>query len=178
MAKRNIFIFKRRAQGKTNYKKRLESLKSGKARLVVRRSLNHVRASVVEYVQEGDKTVTGANSAELRKLGWKGHCGNIPSAYLTGLLCASKALGKGVSEAVSDIGLATPVQKSVPFAALQGAVDGGLSVPIGGEFNFKEEEFNGSRHSKELAENFNAVREKIKAMTPQKVAVKAVGGKK
>ncbi len=167
MAKRNIFIFKRRSEGKTNYSKRLDLLKGGKPRLVVRKSLNSVNVSLVEYAAQGDKAATSANSRELKKLGWAGHCGNMSAAYLTGLLCASKAVQKGITDGVADLGLATPVRNSAPFAAIAGARDGGLDISVGEEFALKEEEFNGSKTSKEAAENFKAVREKISKATPK-----------
>ena len=116
-------------EGKTRYSKRLKLVKSGKPRLVVRRFANNIVVQVIEFRPEGDRTLASATSADLKRLGWKGHGGNIPAAYLVGYLAAKRALAKGVKEAVLDIGFATPVMGSAPFAALKGAVDAGLSVP-------------------------------------------------
>ena len=122
--------FRRRREGKTNYRKRLALLKSGKPRLVVRKTLNHHIAQIVLYDPKGDKTVVSAHTRELmRDFGWKGHGGNTPSAYLLGLLIGYKALEKGINEAILDIGLHPPTRGSSIFAVLKGAVDAGLDVP-------------------------------------------------
>ena len=85
---------------------------------------------LIKAKPQGDEVVVSANSRELIKsYGWKAHCGNLPSAYLTGLLCGFKALAKGVKEAILDIGLHEPIKGARVFAALKGAVDAGMDVP-------------------------------------------------
>ncbi|AEA46977.1 50S ribosomal protein L18 [Archaeoglobus veneficus] len=121
--------FRRRREGKTNYKKRLKLLLSRKPRLVVRVTNKRIIAQVVEYSPEGDRVIAAADSSMLPQFGWKGDLNNTPAAYLTGLLIAKKALSKGVSEAVLDIGLHAPTRGSRVFAVLRGAVEGGLDVP-------------------------------------------------
>ncbi len=116
---------RRRREAKTDYKKRLKLLKSGKLRFVVRRSANNMQCQLIEYRKEGDIVVASANSKQLDKFGWKGNTGNIPSAYLTGLLCGVGAKGK---EAVLDLGLQESVKGSTLYAALQGALDSGMSI--------------------------------------------------
>ncbi|NJE25457.1 50S ribosomal protein L18 [Thermococcus sp. MV5] len=136
--------FRRRREGKTNYHKRLALLKSGKPRLVVRKTLNHHIAQIVLYGPEGDKTVVSAHTRELmRDFGWKGHGGNTPSAYLLGLLIGYKALEKGIEEAILDIGLHPPTKGSSIFAVLKGAVDAGLNVPHSEEIYPGEDRVNG-----------------------------------
>ncbi len=120
---------KRRREGKTDYAKRLNLLKSGKARLVIRASNNKAIAQIVGYDEKGDRTLVNTTSLELKKLGYSGHKGNACAAYLTGLLCGKKAVAKGIKEAIADIGLHTPVKGSNVFAVLKGAVDAGLKVP-------------------------------------------------
>jgi len=120
---------KRREEEKTNYVKRLALVKSGQARLVVRRTLNAIDIQFIAYYPDGDKVIAAAKSIQLEKFGWPLHKGNTPAAYLTGLLCAKRAQKKGVTEAVLDIGLVTPVHGSVVFAALKGAVDAGIKIP-------------------------------------------------
>jgi len=121
--------FRRRREQKTNFVKRLNSLKSTQLRLAVRKSNNNISAQLISYNPKGDNVMASANSKELSKYGWKFHKGNIPSAYLTGLLIGLKAKQKKLSKAVLDIGLNTPVHGSVLFAALKGAMDAGLSIP-------------------------------------------------
>ncbi|MFA4907368.1 MAG: 50S ribosomal protein L18 [archaeon] len=130
MASKATYIvkFRRRLAERTNYAKRLALLKSGKPRLVVRKSNMHVLAQVIEFDRKGDKTIASAVSGELKKFGWKNGSHSIPAAYLTGLLCGKRAQAKGAKEAVFDLGLVTPVHGSRSFAALKGAIDSGLNV--------------------------------------------------
>lgn len=120
--------FKRRRQLKTDYKKRLALVKSGLPRIVVRKSAGGATAQVVEFQHQGDKTLAGAVSHELKKFGWKAGCGNLPAAYLTGLLLAKKAGKKVAGELILDIGRQHPAAGGRLFAVLKGAVDGGLKV--------------------------------------------------
>jgi large subunit ribosomal protein L18 len=126
-------MFRRRREQKTNYRQRLALLKSGKPRLVVRRALNNIRVQLVRYERDGDTVVVEANSRELRKHGWLAHCGSTPAAYLTGLLAGLKAMKAGVEEVVADLGLQTSVKGSSLYAAVHGAKDAGLSIPVGKE---------------------------------------------
>jgi len=122
--------WRRRREGKTNYYKRLKLIRSGKPRLVVRRTNRYIIVQVVEARVEGDRVIAAAHSRELvKRYGWLGGTGNTSAAYLTGLLAAARARRAGVEEAVLDIGLATPVPGSRVFAALKGALDAGLRVP-------------------------------------------------
>ena len=122
-------IYRRKREGKTNYKKRLTLLLSKKPRLVIRKSLNNMNVQIVKYAEDGDLVVVSANSFELKKLGYTLNTGNLPAAYLTGLLAGKKAKDKKVGEVVADIGLNTPTKGSKIFAALKGVVDSGLKIP-------------------------------------------------
>jgi large subunit ribosomal protein L18 len=122
--------WRRRREGKTNYYKRLKLVKSGKPRLVVRRTNKYIIVQVVEARIGGDRVIAAAHSRELvKRYNWLGGTANTSAAYLTGLLAAARARRAGVSEAVLDIGLATAVPGSRVFAALKGALDAGLRVP-------------------------------------------------
>ncbi|RMF05955.1 50S ribosomal protein L18 [Candidatus Woesearchaeota archaeon] len=127
--KRYTVPFRRVREGKTNYKRRLNLLKGGKTRIVVRKSLKHIIIQAVDYHPAGDKVLATVKSDELKKLGWKHSTGNTPAAYLTGLLAAKKISGLGREEFILDIGIHTPVKGSRIFAALKGLVEGGLNIP-------------------------------------------------
>jgi large subunit ribosomal protein L18 len=86
-------------------------------------------AQVIEAKPEGDHVLASAHSSELKEFGWKGPCGNLPAAYLTGLLAAHRAKEEGVSQAILDIGLHARGAGSRIFAATKGAVDAGLTIP-------------------------------------------------
>lgn len=121
--------YRRRREGKTNYRKRKALIVSGKPRLVVRGSLKNIIAQIIVAKPHGDEVIVSAHSRELIKYGWRAPRGNVPAAYLTGFLCALKAKSMGVKEALLDIGLHTPSKGSRVFAALKGAIDAGLTIP-------------------------------------------------
>ena len=122
-------IYRRKKEGKTNYKKRLTLLLSKKPRLVIRKSINNMSIQIIKYEEDGDKIIVAANSSELKKLGYTLNPGNLPAAYLTGLLVGKKANNQKIAEVVADIGLNTPTKGSKIFAALKGVVDSGLKIP-------------------------------------------------
>lgn len=121
--------FRRRREGRTNYRKRRKLVTSGIARFVIRPTNKHLAAQVIQAKPEGDQVLASAHSSELKEFGWKAPCGNLPAAYLTGLLAGRRAKAKGVSEAILDIGLHARGPGSRIFAAAKGALDGGLTIP-------------------------------------------------
>ena len=133
--------FRRRREGKTDYRKRLELLKSGKLRAVVRRLNRQTIVQIIEYHPEGDKTIAGVSSKALEKYGWISS-GNVPTAYLTGLLCGLIAKQKGVNEAILDIGRHDKKNKGL-FAALKGLLDAGINIPHDPEIIPSEERISG-----------------------------------
>jgi len=121
--------FRRRREGKTDYKSRRALVLSELPRLVIRGTSRHIITQMIEADAIGDKVVVSVNSRELReKYGWHGACGNIPAAYLAGLLCGYRAVISGIKEAVLDIGLQTPSPGARVFAALRGVIDTGVVV--------------------------------------------------
>ena len=86
----------------------------------------------------GDEVLVAAHSNELKKYGWKAPTGNVPAAYLTGLLCGLKAKSKGVKAAILDIGLIAPTKGAKVFATLSGVLDAGVDVPHDEEKIVKE----------------------------------------
>ncbi|MDP6704490.1 MAG: hypothetical protein QF775_03320, partial [archaeon] len=70
MKRRKISDFRRRKSNQTDYRKRLSLLKSGKPRLVVRKSLKNIQVQLVNYTDSGDTILASASSTELNKLGW------------------------------------------------------------------------------------------------------------
>jgi len=122
--------FRRRREGKTNYKSRLALVKSRKPRMVVRKTSTNIIVQFITFDPKGDKVLGTALSRELRDIGWKYSLKSIPAAYLTGYLASKRVAGK-VPEAVLDIGLVGPRKGAKVFAALKGALDGGIKIPHG-----------------------------------------------
>ncbi len=130
---------RRRREGKTDYQARKALVTSRKPRLVTRGSLKNVEAQIIVAKPHGDEVLVAAHSHELIKsYGWKAPTGNIPAAYLTGLLVGLKAKKAGITEAILDLGLVSPTKGSRTFAVLSGVVDAGVAVPHSEEKIVKE----------------------------------------
>ncbi len=121
---------RRRREGKTDYQARKALVTSRKPRLVTRASIKNVEVQIIIAKPHGDMVLASANSRELIKsYGWRAPTGNIPAAYLTGLLCGLKAKAADIKEVILDIGLVSPTKGSKIFAVLSGVVDAGVEVP-------------------------------------------------
>jgi large subunit ribosomal protein L18 len=154
--------FKRRREQKTDYEQRLDLLKSGKPRAVVRLSNNHTRVHLSHYEEDGDRNTAQTVSKELGEYGWEHHTGNLPAAYLTGFLAGKKA---EEDEAILDLGLRKDTRGGRVFAAVRGLIDAGVEVPAG-EDAFPEESRIKGEHIKEMSgkdvpENLEEVKEEI-----------------
>ena len=157
-----IVPYKRKRQSKTNFRKRLNILKSGKPRFVVRKTLKNIVVQIINYHPDGDKVLISANTNELKKkYGWNIARRNTPAAYLTGLLAGKKALKSKIKGAVLDIGMVPATSGSVVFAALKGAVDSGLDIPHSKEIFPSEDRMQG-KHIKNMQQvQFSKIKEKI-----------------
>ncbi|MBU0980675.1 MAG: 50S ribosomal protein L18 [Nanoarchaeota archaeon] len=169
MAKTETIRFRRK--GKTDYKKRITLLKSGMPRLVVRPSLHHMQVQAIEYDEKGDIVVARAHTSELRKLGWKYGTGNMPAAYLTGLLLGKRVKHKKLVPDVNSRG-------NRQYAVIKGVIDAGIEVPC--SIELKEDRLQGKHISSyapqakgnqfaklkeqdlgKLPEEFNTIKKKI-----------------
>ena len=159
--------FRRRAEGKTDYKKRLRLLSSKKPRLVVRRSLKYLTAQIISFTKEGDKTHVSYTTQMLKNLGWKFNSDNLPAAYLLGLAIGKKALKAGIKEAILDSGLYANTKGSRIYAVVKGAIDAGLKIPVSEEIFPSEERIQGMHivnylpKFKTLPEEFGKIKSKI-----------------
>ncbi|MBS3106348.1 50S ribosomal protein L18 [Candidatus Woesearchaeota archaeon] len=147
--------FRRKREGRTDYRKRIKLLMSGKPRLTVRMSLKNIRAQLITFSEKGDIVQAQADTKELKNYGWNYPASNTPSGYLLGMLIAKKAKEKGVGEAILDIGFRKSVPGSTVFAVLKGAVDSGLRIPHGEAIVPKPERLSG-KHIAEYAAKLKA----------------------
>jgi len=181
MAKGSKYVvqYRRKRNGKTDYKKRLGILKSGSHRLVIRPSNKHIIAQIIEYKEDGDIIMASAHSTELKKFGWTFSTSNTPAAYLTGLLCGLRGCSNGIKDAILDIGLNPSIKGSRIYAALKGAVDSGIKIPhesaiFPDESRIKGEQIANYRNKKEITEKFDEIKESImkdsKTKTPENVS--------
>ncbi len=132
--------YKRKKQGKTDYRRRLDYLKSGRTRIVIRQSNNSLIIQSVKYELDGDKIIATVKSTDLKEYGWQYSTGNLPAAYLTGLLFAKKAK---VKDGIVDIGLRSITVGAKLAAAIKGLKDGGLNIDYNNKIDPSEEKITG-----------------------------------
>jgi len=154
--------FRRIRNGKTNYHQRLSIIKSQKTRLVIRKTNKHIICQLIKYNQKGDLVLASVVSGQLAKLGWKHNLRNIPASYLTGIMIAKLAEKSKVKEAILDIGRNTSTKGSVLYAALKGAVDGGINIPHDESVLPTEDRIYGKHtKAKDLQKEVEAIKKKI-----------------
>ena len=99
--KRYQVKFRRRREGKTDYRQRKRlccqaknKYQSPKYRLVVRFTNKQVICQIAYSLIDGDRVLTSASSKELPRYGLEVGLKNYAAAYCTGLLCARRLLQK------------------------------------------------------------------------------------
>jgi len=129
-----------------------------KYRMVVRITNKQVICQIVTSKIIGDQIIASANSTELRRFGVKLGLTNYAACYATGLLLARRVLKKlGLDEmytgteetngkhyieeredepknpfsCILDVGLRPTTTGARVYAAMKGAVDGGVAIPHG-----------------------------------------------
>ena len=163
MKKTKTVQYKRKREGKTDYKKRLKLLASKKPRLVIRKSLKNITVQIIDYSPEGDKVICHGHTRELVRMGWRGYRRNLPAGYLVGYLCGKRSKLKGIKEAILDIGLYPSIKGSLIYAVVKGVSDAGIKVPHDKGVLPPEERLVGA-HTKDpekSKKNLDMVKEKI-----------------
>ncbi|MBU2562654.1 MAG: 50S ribosomal protein L18 [Nanoarchaeota archaeon] len=132
-------IKRRRKDHKTDYLKRIKLLKSGKPRIVFRRTNKYFLVQYVISKQAQDKILLGLNSKQLLKYGWpkeaEGSLKSITASYLTGFLTGKRIISKKLDSPIIDFGMIRAIHKAKPYAFLKGLIDSGIKI------NCKEEAF-------------------------------------
>jgi large subunit ribosomal protein L18 len=164
--------FRRRREGKTDYKARKALVLSGKPRLVTRSTIKNITTQIIVAKPHGDEVLVSAHSKELEKYEWKAPRGNLSAAYLTGLLCGLKAKAKGIKEVILDIGLHSPSKSARVFSALKGVLDAGIQVPHSEEKLPDEKRIEGehiAKYAESLASNQEEYQSKFSKYLEQKL---------
>lgn len=164
---------RRRREGKTDYQARRRLVfqdknkyDTKKYRFAVRRTNRRIICSIIFATLKGDRTMTSADSQELRRFGITAGLTSYSAAYATGLLCARRLLKekkmdtmfvgqtkidgalysvknenteRRAFQANLDVGLVRTTTGNRVFGAMKGANDGGIHVP------HKEKRFPGYR---------------------------------
>jgi large subunit ribosomal protein L18 len=154
--------FRRRREGKTDYRVRLRLLKSDLPRAVVRFSERRIRVSIVAFDPVGDRVVAVAESGELSGITFPAASqSSTPAAYLTAYLAGLRAKSAGTESAVLDAGLRHPTVGGRLSAALKGLLDAGIEIPHGEGGFPKGDRLNGTHLPKPLPEPLEAYKLKL-----------------
>ena len=156
---------RRRRENKTDYNLRLKLLKSGKPRIVVRRTNKYFIVQAIESNEAKDKVFGGVTSKELLKHGWDkklaGSLKSIPAGYLTGLLFAKKITKTG-KKFIVDLGMARTLSGGRIFSVLKGIVDGGIDINVNKSIFPSQERLEGAHLKEEVKNSIKKVMEKLK----------------
>jgi len=153
---------RRRREGRTDYRKRLNLLKSGKVRVVIRKSINNVIIQFIEYKEGGDNILASAKSSELvKKYNWKYSTSSTPAAYLTGILAGSKAKKEGISDCVIDFGRHLPITGSKIFASVKGVNEAGINCQFDESKLPNEDRLFGKHIDKNMSSVVDDIKNKI-----------------
>ncbi|MBC7081490.1 MAG: 50S ribosomal protein L18 [Thermoplasmatales archaeon] len=154
-------IFRRKREGKTNYRKRFALLRSGKPRVTVRKSNKNIRIQFALYDERGDRIVVSAMGSELKKYGWGYSFSNAPAAYLTGIIAGRRAIKKGINEGVLDIGLQHISRGGNISSALKGLLDAGVEIPHAEDILPSEDRIYGKHIDEKMTEMVKEIKKKI-----------------
>lgn len=162
-------IFRRRKEGKTDYLRRINMLKSGSPRLVFRKTNNYIIAQYITSKEAQDKVEITGNSKELHKYGWpeefKGSLKSIPASYLTGFLIGKKIEKENKETPIIDFGMIQNLHRTKMYAFLKGVIDSGVKIPYKREDIFPEEErIQGKALKKDFSGKFKEIKSRIESL--------------
>jgi len=156
---------RRKKERKTDYLVRMKLLKSGKPRVVFRKTNKYVITQYVESSEAQDKIIFGVTSKNLLKYGWpeklKGSLKSIPATYLTGYLVAKKILKDKLEKPIVDMGMQRIITKSKVFAFIKGLIDGGIELSSNEEKFPEDERLNGKSAKEDISKVVAEVKSKI-----------------
>jgi large subunit ribosomal protein L18 len=128
---RYVHIFRRRREGKTDYRKRKGIILGKTPFISVHITGKYIYSQILKPSPSGDLTVAAASSRDLiKKFGWKGSTKNLPGAYLTGFYLGHLASERNLKEAVVYSGVGRFVHGSRIASLISGAKDAGLEISV------------------------------------------------
>ena len=155
---------RRRREHKTDYANRIKLLKSGKPRVVCRKTNKYIIAQYVTSKEAQDKVEISITSKNLLKHGWpeerRGSLKSLPAAYLTGYLIGKQISSKKLETPIIDFGMIRNLHKTKIHAFLKGFVDAGIEMKHKPE-TFPEERRIKGEHLKTKIP-FDEIKNKIK----------------
>lgn len=156
---------RRRLKGKTDYKKRLNLLKSEKPRVVCRRTNKYFLTQYIISEESKDKVLITIRSKELINYGWPkedwGSLKSLTAGYLTGYLIGKKIINKKLEIPIVDFGMQRVLHGKRVFSFLKGLIDSGLKIKCDEKCFPAEERIMGKHLKKDFSEIFNKVKMEI-----------------
>ncbi len=154
---------RRRKECKTDYKNRLNLLKSGKPRIVIRRTNKYFIVQAIKSNMAQDKVIASVTSRDLINEGWDKKFSNslksIPAGYLTGLLLGTKLDGKQTY--IIDLGMTRNIHGNRSFAVIKGLIDSGLDIHANESVFPNKDRLNGEHLNPEVKKIFDIVKVKL-----------------
>lgn len=161
--------FRRRREGKTDYRIRLRLLRGDLPRAVVRVTNRRVLVSITAYDPQGDRVLASAESPELTRAGFpEPNLRTTPAAYLTGYLAGVRAKAAGTTSAVLDAGLRHPAPGGRLMGALKGLLDAGMTIPHGTEGLPSADRLNGQHLPKPLPQPVESYKSELVKPRPRR----------
>src|SRR5215467_12911541 len=119
---RYVHIFRRRREGKTDYRKRKGIIVGKNPFLSVRITGRYIYTQILRPSAGGDVTLCAASSKDLSKrFGWKGSAKSVPGAYLTGYYLGQLAEESNLKRVVVYSGVGRFVHGSRLASVISGA---------------------------------------------------------
>lgn len=156
---------RRRREKKTDYLKRLKLLKSGKPRVIFRRTNSYIISQYIESKEAKDKIIMSIDSRKLIDYGWpkefKGSLKSIPASYLTGYLIGKQIKTKNLETPILDIGMVQALHKTKVYAFIKGLIDSGLEISCKEEAFPEQERIEGKNLKSDFSNKFNEIKSQI-----------------
>lgn len=156
---------KRRRENKTDYLKRLKLLKSGKPRIVFRKTNKYIISQYIISEEAKDKVILNINSKKLLEFGWpkefKGSLKSITASYLTGYLIGKQIIKNKLENPILDCGMIATLHKTKVYGFLKGLIDSGIKINCEEKCFPEEERIKGKTLKKEFSENFEKIKSEI-----------------
>jgi len=154
---------RRRKENKTDYLKRLKLLKSGKPRVVFRKTNKFITSEYIESEEAQDKVVFGFDSRKLKEYGWpkeaQGSLKSTTASYLMGYLTGKTVVKKKLENPIVDSGMNRTIHKNKIYAFIKGLIDSGIKMECKKEFFPEDSRINGEHLKNKVP--FNEIKLKI-----------------
>jgi len=158
-------IKRRRKENKTDYAARIGLLKSGKPRLIFRKTNKHVIVQYVKSKEAQDRVDLGISSKNLLNYGWpkelKNSLKSLPAAYLTGFLMGNKIKKENLEEPIIDFGMIRTIHKSKIYSFLKGLIDSGVRINVNEKIFPSQERMEGKHLKEDFTKNFEKIKSEI-----------------